>query len=76
MADSDGGRGVFFHGDREETQPPRYTTLELEEMNGLQGQEWFHVAEITPEEALYELNSWPAGQDHAMKVFEMYPIKE
>ena len=62
-------RGVFYHGDREESQTPRYTLDELSEWSEMQGEGFLDVQEIPPEVALAELASWPAAHDEAMGIF-------
>ena len=65
--------GAFFHGDREEVQPPRY---DLDDLIGECGDddEWaLGVEEITPGEALVELVSWPEGQAALHKILEKWP---
>jgi len=70
-------RGVFFHGNREEAQTPEYTISELERMvEDVDGKDWFHVEEITPEETIEELESWPEAQRDAMRIFGRHPKEE
>ncbi len=69
MTEESGRRGVFFHGDREEVQGPRYTVEEL-----ASGSVGFEVQEITPEATLIELSSWPAAQRDAVSIFEKHRV--
>lgn len=57
-------RGIFFHGDREEIQAPAWSIATLVACG--------KVVEITPDEALNELASWPEGQQEARKVLERH----
>ena len=70
-----GSRGIFFHGDREEAQAPRYTVEELERLEAAQGKDWFQVQEIPPDAALDELASWPAARAEAMNIFARHPLQ-
>jgi len=64
-------RGVFFHGDREEAQVPRFTLEELETMS--KEHDAFGADEIPPEGALKELEDWPEARDEAMRIFRRHP---
>lgn len=72
MTRPSGYRGVFYHGDDEYRQAPRYTVEELSEW-AKTGKGFLQVVEITPEEALAELKSWPEAQKDAIAVFERHP---
>lgn len=61
-------RGIFFHGEREECQGPRWSLSELSA-----GVPLFIVEEITPEGCLIELESWPEAVEQARKIFERHP---
>jgi hypothetical protein len=67
-------RGIFFHGDREESQTPRYSLTELENMTQepCPGQGYPDVQEIPPEAALHELKSWPEAVELAKRVFQRH----
>ncbi len=60
-------RGAFFHGDREEVQTPQYSIKQLETNKGL-----FQIQEISPEEAINELESWPRAQEEAIVIFKRH----
>lgn len=63
MTRREGYRGAFFHGERCEIQPPRWTVEELAAMH----------TEITPAEALAEMdNGWPEAKDAMRKIFERH----
>lgn len=54
--------GVFFHGDHDEIQAPRYTVDELETLSSNDGTDWFKTEEISPQQVLSELEGWPYAQ--------------
>lgn len=58
-------RGVFYHGDREETQAPQWDISDLKVMDD--------VVEITPEEALKELENCPECKAHMERTFARHP---
>lgn len=58
-------RGVFFHGDREEVQGPLLSVSDMEQAIEF-------CEEITPEEALKELESWSEAQVSAKRMFERH----
>lgn len=58
-------RGVFFHGDRKETQAPAYSVDDLADAGGF-------CEEITPEQVLVELESWPEARQEAVRIFERH----
>ena len=66
--------GVFYHGDREESQTPRYTVEELAKWSEMQGDGFLDIQEISPEGALVELASWPAARDEAIGIFLRHPV--
>lgn len=66
-----GSRGMFFHGDREETQAPRYTIEELSKWS-VEGNGFIPVKEITPQELLDELASWPEGKRAATSILKRH----
>lgn len=73
MTRPSGYRGIFFHGDREEAQGPRYTVEELGQWSQQQGGGFLDVQEISPEAALAELESWPAARAEAIVIFKRHP---
>lgn len=64
-------RGMFFHGDRDEFQCPRYSVQELEEMVN-DKEVWFAVEEISPEQVLEELKGWSDGLRAAKKIIDRH----
>ena len=72
MTRPSGARGVFFHGDHCEIQAP---ACRLEDFES--GDTPWHTEEITPEEALAELEpSWPEAAEQAREIFERHPMDE
>ena len=61
-----GFRGVFFHGGREETQAPRYAVQDMPVFD--------HQEEITPEEAIQELRTWPEAQKEALEIINRHEV--
>jgi len=65
--------GEFFHGDREEVQVTRHMTSELERWAKTgRGYLGGVIEEVTPEQVLKELESWPEGREYVDKLFERY----
>lgn len=68
-------RGAFFHGDQNEVQSPRPNISEL--VSGAYG-----AVEITPEEALAELDKpaphergeWTDAKKYMQEIFDRHPI--
>ena len=67
MTRKTGYRGMFIHGDYNEIEAPKYTVEDLAEWNG------GFVDEISPEEALQEVSSWPKGMDEVQRCFDRHP---
>ena len=59
--------GIFFHGDREEAQVPIYDLEQL--ATWAEGDGFLPVEKIKPEQAIAELESWPAAQRAAREIF-------
>lgn len=62
--------GLFFHGDRDEIQTPRFTIKTLASFRNNGNQVWFEVTEITPSEALEELCDWPMAENTLREMCE------
>ena len=71
MTRLEGRRGIFFHGERDETQAPQYTLEELSEWSTREDG-FLRVTEITPAELLAELANWPRGQVAAQEMLERH----
>lgn len=68
-------RGAFIHGDRNEVQPPDYTVTDMESMAMCPEAAFIQVKEITPEEALAEIENWPEGQEAMQAAFDRHPAE-
>jgi len=69
-----GRRGAFYHGRRNEVQSPAYTIEELDEWANGRGESIIAIVEITPEEAVAEMDlGWPEAKEHMQQVFARHP---
>lgn len=71
-----GYRGMFVHGDKDEVEPPQFTVEQLAEGDMKAWKrltDLFRVEEITPEQALAELASWPEAATAAQACFARHP---
>jgi hypothetical protein len=70
MTRPSGARGMYVHGDRNEIQAPAYTVETLQQMNG------DFVEEITTDEALQLVESWPDAHSSVLAAFERHVIED
>ena len=66
-------RGVFVHGDHDEFQAPQYSVDDLEKFATRGG--WFPCEEITPEQAVAELENWYEGRLEILRVLERHKVE-
>lgn len=65
-------RGLFFHGDRNEVEPPHWSVAELVKQVEHPDPLFFRVEEISPQQSLAELGDWPAGQRQLQEIFDRH----
>ena len=76
---TDEKRGIFFHGDREESQAPRWTISDLkhEERDFKNRKDWtISIQEISCDDALRELTSWPAAREQAKEIIARHKTQD
>ena len=60
-------RGIFFHGDRNSIDAPKWTIFDLEN-----GSFFISVDEITPQQVLDELTDWPEATREVQRCFDRH----
>lgn len=74
MTRESGYRGIFFHGSRDEHQPPRYSIEDLKRWCSPGG--FLDLIEITPDEALAVLEGWPEAQRDLCRIFDRHGMQK